>query len=93
VRTGNQRYLEIRNKNFCYSTDDVTGDHEDHNRFNEGRGTGVLDERLDASLAETCVSVFFAMFRCMVLTVRRPNTILMFLFMEQLQRLLGVTTL
>lgn len=45
-------------------------------------------------MAQTCVSGFRLLLREQGLTllVNSPNTVLMFVFMEQLQRLVGVST-
>jgi hypothetical protein len=45
-------------------------------------------------MAQTCVSGFCSLLRYirLILFVNSPNTVLMFVFMEQLQRLVGVSS-
>jgi hypothetical protein len=69
-----------------------TGFGEDIRDLAEEWRARILDERMDSGVAETSVSHEFWTERprtdCL-----RPNTILMFLFMEQLQRLVAAKTL
>ena len=70
----------------------VLGNYQNcHGVDQEGRAR-IFDERLDTSMAETGVSNPILRIDGRTNSIR-PNTVLMFLFMEQLQRLVSLRTL
>jgi hypothetical protein len=69
------------------AADKVSGRLESSARVFADRGPVLLDARMDASMAQTYVSDWSVPECTFTYDLVRPNTVLMFIFMEELQKL------